>query len=122
MLWRTSTSGALWALDSDGTPRARLGRSILCPLGISGRLYRAVAAGDSHLHRAAGGSGTHAASTISHLHISRVVAVVLGTSILRHEAGRELARVGEIFSPVRRGDWAGAGSRSGLVCVESLAE
>ena len=45
-------------------------------LGISGRIHRPPAAGDSHIHRAACGNRAHAARTVSYLHISRIMAVV----------------------------------------------
>ena len=45
-------------------------------LGISGRICRATAAGDSHLHRFASGDLPNAASPISHLHVSGIVAMV----------------------------------------------
>src|ERR1700693_3142530 len=101
MLRRTSAGRALWALDFDGPPRTRLVRPVLRALGISRSVHRSPSAGDPHLHRAARGDGAHAPRTFSYLHLSWIVAVVLGPGLSRDEAGRELARTREIFSQVR---------------------
>src|ERR1700733_9578593 len=122
MLRRTSAGGTLRSLDSDGPARTRLGRPLFCPLGVSGGIYRPLAAGDSYIHRTAGGSCAHAARTVSYLYISGIVAVVPGAGLSRNEVGRELARTGEIFPQIRCGDYGGAGGWCGLVCVGSLAE
>src|ERR1700729_3593164 len=122
MLWRPSAGGALRALDSDGPPRTRLGRPLLRSLGIPGGIYRAAAAGDSHIHCAARGCGAHAARTVSSLYVSGIMAVVLRTGILRHEARRELARVGQVLPKIRRRDWGGGGGGRRLFCLDALAE
>src|SRR5580658_7984806 len=122
MLWRPSACGALRPLDSDGPPGTRLGRPLLSALGIPRRVHRTAAPGDTHLHRAAGGNRAHAARTLSHLHVSGVVALVPRSGLSRHEGGRELARAGEIFPQVRRADRGGAGSGRSLFCLDSLAE
>src|SRR5580658_2383876 len=122
MLWRPSAGGALRALDSDGPPRTRLGRPLLRPLGIPSCVYRAAAAGDSHVHRAARGCGAHAARTVSCLYVSGIMAVVLRTGILRHEARRKLARVREVLPQIRRRDRGDVGGGRGLFCLDALAE
>src|SRR5580700_6628930 len=122
MLRRAATGGALWALDSYGASRTRLGRSILCALGVSGSIYRSAAAGDSYVYRAAGGNCAHAPRALSCLHFSRLVALVLCLGLAGDEAGRELARTGKIFPQVRCGDWSRAGSGGRLFCLEPLAE
>ena len=63
-------------------------------------LIATVAAGDPHLHRAAGRNCTHAARTLPHLHFSGIVAVVPRAGLAGHEAGRKLARAGQVFPPV----------------------
>src|SRR5438552_14356137 len=50
------------------------------------------------------------------------MALVPCPGLVRHEAGRELARPGKISSQVRCSDWRGAARSSRMVCVESLAE
>src|ERR1700691_3862589 len=102
MLWRPPAPGAVRALDSDGAPRTRFGRPPPRPLGIPCCIYRAPAAGDSHVHCAARGCGAHAARTVSYLYISGIMAVVLRAGILWHEARRELARVREVLPQIRR--------------------
>src|ERR1700732_2890250 len=104
MLWRTSSGRALRALDSNGEERTRLGREILRALGISCRILRTLTARDSNFHRAAGGSGTHAPWTLSSVHVPGIVALVFRISLSRDEAGRKLARTGEVLSQVRRSD------------------
>src|SRR5580700_5739271 len=122
MLRRASAGRALWALDSDGAARTGLGRPVLRTLGISGSVLWKIAAGDPDVHRAAGGNCAHAARALSPLYISGIVAVVPGSGLSGDEAGRELARAGEIFSQVRCRDWSRAGGRRSVFCVESLAE
>src|SRR6266567_1968504 len=122
MLWRASFSRALWALDSYGPPRTRLVRPLLRALGIFGGVHWTPPACDPHVHRAAGGYCTHAARTFSHLYVPGVMAVVPGSSLPWHEAGRELARIGEIFSQVRCGYRSRALRRLRVFCLESLAE
>src|ERR1700691_4208983 len=102
MLWRPPARGALRALGSDGPPRTRLGPPLPPPLGVPSCIYRAAAAGDSHVHCAARGCGAHAARTVSYLYVSGIMAVVLRTGILWHEARRELARVREVLPQIRR--------------------
>src|ERR1700722_3874476 len=121
MLWRKTAGGALRPLDPDGPSRVGLGRPLLFALGISGSVHRAVAASDSHLHRAARGRGAHATRQISCVYVSGFVAVVLCPGLFRNEAGRKLARARKIFPQVRRGDYGGVGGGRGVVCVESLA-
>src|ERR1700689_5261286 len=122
MLRRGSAGGALWGLGFYGEARNRRGRPLFSALGIFGRVYWAIAAGDPNVHRAAGWDCAHAARAISHLYIFGIVAVVPGPGLSWDEARRELARTGKIFSQVRRGHWSRAGRGCGLFCVESLAE
>src|SRR5258708_36364081 len=121
MLRRASAGRALWALDFDGTARARLGRPFLCALGIPGGVLWPAATSGSYVHCAAGWDCAHAARALSHLHISGFVALVSGLGLSWDEAGRKLARAGKVFSQVRRRDRSASDGRSGLVCVESLA-
>ena len=61
---------------------------------------RATAARGPHLHRLTCGNCPHAAWALSRLHLSGIVALVLRVSVPGHEAGRELARTGQVLSPV----------------------
>ena len=85
-------------------------------------LIATVAAGDSHFHRAARGNCPYAARTLSHLHFSGIVALVSRAGLAGYEAGRELARTGEVFPSVRSGHRCRAGRRNHLVRVVALAK
>src|SRR5579872_2977943 len=122
MLRRTSTSRALWPLDSDGTPRTRLGRSFLFALGIPGGFHRSFAARYSNVYRVARRRRPYAARTFPPLHVFGIVAVVPGTCLFRYETGPELANDGQVFSPLRRGNHGYAYRGNRVVCMEPLAE
>src|SRR5258708_31481576 len=100
MLRRTSPGGALRALDFDGQARARLGRPLLCALGIPGGIHRAAAAGNSHLHRTAGGSGSPAPRAGLHLHIFLVLALGVWAWGSWDEAWGEPGRAWGGLSPI----------------------
>src|SRR5579863_2400222 len=99
MLWWSAAGRKIRSLDPDGPARTGLGRPFFRALGIPGGLHRTIASGCPHFHRTAGGNCPHAAWTISSLHFSRFLALVLRTRLVWDEAGRKLARVGKIFSP-----------------------
>ena len=54
-------------------------------------LIGTLAAGGAHIHRVSGRHRQNAAAPLSHLHIHRIVAVVLWPGLCRHEAGRKVA-------------------------------
>ena len=85
-------------------------------------LIARLVAGDPHLHRFAGGNRPHAARTLPHLHFSGILAVVFRPGLAGHEAGRKLARTGQVLPSARPGDRNRAGRRHHLVRVVALAE
>ena len=68
------------------------------------------------------GIAAHAARPLPHLHLSRLLALVFRSGLVGHEAGRELASLGQVFPSVRPHHWSRAGGRNYLVCVVALAE
>jgi hypothetical protein len=99
-----------------------MGGSILSPLGLPRRVYRTIATRDPNLHRASGRHCAHAARPLSPVHVSWILAVVPGASLLWDEDGRKLAGNRQVFSSARSLDHRRPAGRRDLVCMVPLAE
>src|SRR5580704_1767546 len=122
MLRRTPSGRKVRPLDLNGPARTGLGRPFFRALGIPCGLHRKAAASNPHLHCPARRSSPHAPRTISSLHLSRFLAMVLRTGLARHEARRKLARAGQVFPPIRRSHRRRPDCRCHLVCLVTLAK
>ncbi len=68
------------------------------------------------------GSCPHASRALPPLHFPGILALVLRSGLAGHEAGRELARAGQVLSPIRSGDRNRACGRGDMVRAVALAE
>ena len=83
---RASAGGALRPLGAHEPSRPRSDDALLREIRHHHRPARTIVAGCQNIHRFSGGCSQNAATAVSHLHVYRLVAVVLRPCLCGHEA------------------------------------